>query len=242
MSVGSMLSSASSCHIRSTPSAVERRARAVAERARDGHAQPHVVAPRERAGQLEREHLRAGQRRPEARAVDRHRQLADRQPGGGERARERDRLRRRRLQHRLGVVRVAAVELLLVGAPGARLRAPPNEPRAAVEDVEVVGDHVAQPAREAALAEVDLLAVAGRERLVEARRPARAPSGGCRGSARRRSGCAGAAAARRARSAGRPRRRSAPAAARGDGCFQSGTERIVPWLVSVLAVATSPSL
>ena len=36
-----------------------------------------------------------------------------------------------------------------------------------MEDVEVVGDHVAQPAREAALAEVDLLAVAGRERLVE---------------------------------------------------------------------------
>ena len=33
-----------------------------------------------------------------------------------------------------------------------------------------------------------------------------------------------------------------PGGGSGDGCFQSGTERIVPWLVSVLAVATSSSL
>ena len=43
--------------------AVERLAGAVAERARDGDAQPHVAAARQRAGQLESEHLRAGQRR-----------------------------------------------------------------------------------------------------------------------------------------------------------------------------------
>ena len=73
---------------------------------------------------------------------------------------------------------------------------------------------MAQPAREAALAEVDLLAVAGRERLVERRRRARAPSGGCRGSARRRSGSAGAAAARRARSAASASSTVSPAAAR----------------------------
>ena len=149
------------------PEPVEDLARPVAERARDGDAQPHAGPPRERAGELEREHLRAGQRRPERGAVDRHRQLADRQPGGGQRARERDLLRRRRLLHGLRVVGVAAVELRLVGELARRARAA-ERARAAVEDVEVVGHHVPQPARQAALAEVDLLAVAGRERLVEA--------------------------------------------------------------------------
>ena len=77
---------------------VERVARAVAERARDGDAQPHV-GPRARARPASSSAstcvpVSVG---PRQRAVDRHRQLADREPGGGERAGERDPLRGRRL-------------------------------------------------------------------------------------------------------------------------------------------------
>ena len=145
---------------------VEHRARRLAERARDRHAQRDVLAPGERADQLQRDHLRAGAGGAERGAVERDRQRADGEPRGGDRARERQLLGLRRLLDRLGVVAVAAVELGLVGELALALERP-ERARAAVVDVEVVGDDVPQPARQAALGEVDLLAVAGRERLVE---------------------------------------------------------------------------
>ena len=110
------------------PSCVQRRPRAVAERARHGRR----AAARRRAAPARRS-ARARAPACPVSVGPRHEPsiVTDSSPTAsrarGERARERDRLGRRRLQHRLRVVRVAAVELSSLRSWRA-VRAPPNEP------------------------------------------------------------------------------------------------------------------
>ncbi len=177
--VGSISTSGPRSSATSSSSAVEtteRGAEPGADSGRDDGAE-RCTRPVRWSAWIELEHvdLRARHRRPEATGVDGDRQPARSRRGRASRAR------------RSGPAESASIGV--ARPPGSRGSAPPSgararagrtllEARAAeMEDEDVVGGDVDEAAKHAALREVDLLAVAGREREIEVadeveRRPA----------------------------------------------------------------------
>ena len=174
MSSGSCASACSSMTSCDTRHLRERRARIVTEVGRDDHADAGRAYAPERVDELERVQLRARQRRRQDASVDGQRGR-ERAPRRGDAARERAGRSRRRLLDRACVPRIARAR----GSPRARpgpgcARLPGQRRAAAMQHEHVVGDNVLQPDRQAALREVDLLAVPRREASRRSRRPGRA--------------------------------------------------------------------
>ena len=140
----------------------------IAEVGRNERTQPDPSRRGQRRDQLQNVQLSSGHRSTQRARVDVHRQTVHRPPRGGERARERPGRRQPRRGDRLPVVRVSLVDDRLVRPLRGMGQAIGREAGPAVMTHEhLIGGDVRKRHLQAALREVDLLAVAGREGEIE---------------------------------------------------------------------------
>ena len=196
------------------------------------------VGPGQCGNQLEHVELGSGHGSSQGAGIDDDRQPLQGSASSAQRSSERPNHLVLERADRIVVVRVSGAEYPLVlvlddlALPVAR-----KAPTPVVEHQHVVGQHMAQPAVETALGEVDLLTVSGGEREIEVsdQTPRRCGASTCSARSPSADGGGSAAIAREPRR--RPRQSSIPRANEARA-LRSGTETRLPWLVNAVAVAT----